>query len=170
VVAVVAAVTPEFGAESRYRYVDVGLGEPGRLREFDVAATGVRLTRAVQRAGEVSHTDQTYVVVTVETTARTRPQYLTNVELRTRDGRRYDPRPEWSTAEPPVTQPGFSSRGVVVFEVPPDRVAGAKLFVGPSEGEVTRFDAAVRADLGLDADAVPEPVPSTLVSGVVWVT
>jgi hypothetical protein len=40
-VAVIGLVTPVFGAESRYLYDRVDLGERGELREFDATATGV---------------------------------------------------------------------------------------------------------------------------------
>lgn len=174
-VAVISLVTPVFGAESRYVYHRVGLGERGELREFDATATGVRLTRSIDKYGDPLTTDHVYVVVTVEADVRTDTQYFTHLELRTRDGHRYDARPEWSTAAPPITQPGFSARGDVVFEIPADRVAGARLFIGPLGGEVTRYDAAVLVDLGLvdlelGQDVPIESGPLTLADGTVWVT
>jgi hypothetical protein len=111
-----------------------------------------------------------YVVVTVEADVCTHTQYFTQLELRTRDGHRYDPRPEWTTAAPPITQPGFSGRGDVVFELPAERVAGARLFIGPLGGEVTRFDAAVLVDLELGDDVPIDSGPLTLADGTVWVS
>ncbi len=174
-VALISLVTPVFGAESRYVYDRVRLGERGELREFDATATGVRLTRSIDKYGDPLTTDHVYVVVTVEADVRTDTQYFTHLELRTGDGHRYDPRPEWSTAAPPITQPGFSARGDVVFEVPAGRVADARLFIGPLGGEVTRYDAAVLVDLGLvdrglGKDVPIEPGPLTLADGTVWVT
>lgn len=171
VVAVISLVTPTFDGESRYRYDDVAVSQWGHLREFDARVTSVRLARSIDISYQEPLTTQDrYVVVTLEAAARTRTQYFANIELRTRDNRRYDPRPEWATAGPPSTQPGFSSRGDFVFEVPATRIAGAMLFVGPTEGEIVSYDAAVVVDLGLGDDVRVERGRLTLPDGITWVT
>ena len=84
VVAAIAATTlvaPDFGYESRYRLEDIGVGEPGRLREFDVTVTSVRLTRSIEKYSDVLTTDDAFVVLTVQAVVRTDVQNLHNVEL-----------------------------------------------------------------------------------------
>jgi hypothetical protein len=47
-------------------------------------------------------------------------------------------------------QPGISRRGMVVFELPKDRIAGAKLRLGRSQTEDVRLGPAAVVDLELD--------------------
>lgn len=157
VLAVLAVAAPEFGYESRYSYDDVAVGEVGRLREYDAEVTGVRLADRIRRLDGALDTEHAFVVVSLDASARTEGQNLGNLALRTADDVRYDPRPEWFSAEPPSTQPGFTSSGTLVFEVPRDDLAGAVLVVGPDSGETTGFDRAVRVRLGLAADTPAEP-------------
>jgi hypothetical protein len=172
-IAVLAALTlvaPDFDYESRYTYDDVAVGETGRLREYDATVTAVRLVRSIARGEEASVTEHAFVVVTIEAAVRTDGQSFGNMELRTRDGRRYDPRPEWVTAELKATQPGFSCRGTQVYEVPTRRLAGAVLVIGPDGGELTTFDGAVRVDLGLSGREPIEPGPLALPEDTTWAT
>lgn len=164
-IAVIAALTliaPDFGYESRYRYHDGGVGEPGRLREYDATATSVRLAKSIAKYEDTIHTEHAFVLVAIEASVRTDGQGFRNMELRTRDGRRYQPRPDWFAAELKPTQPGFTSRGTQVYEVPTRRLAGAVLIIGPDQGEITTFDGAVRVDLGLSGREPVEPGPVVL--------
>lgn len=93
---------------------------------------------------------------------------LHNAELRTRDAHQYDPKPDWVSAAPPITQPGFTAVGMQVYEVPVERLRRATVIIGPDEGEVTTYDAAVRVDLGLSGDESLElalPQATTRVTG-----
>ena len=98
VVAVITALTligPDFGYESRYRLDDVGVGEQGRLREYDVTVTTIRLAHSIEEYSEVLTTDHAFVILTVEAVVRTDVQSFRTAELRTRDGHRYDPKSDW---------------------------------------------------------------------------
>jgi hypothetical protein len=145
------------------------VGEPGRLREYDATVTASGLVRSIAQYEEAIVTEHAFVVVTIEATVRTDGQSFGNMELRTRDGRRYEPRPEWATPQLPPTQPGFTSRGTQVYEVPTHRLRGAVLIIGPDEGETTTFDAAVRVDLGLSGRESVEPGPIVLPEGITWI-
>jgi hypothetical protein len=172
-IAVIAALTlaaPEFDYESRYRYDDVAVGELGRLREYDATVPAVRLVRSVALYEEAISTEHAFVVITIEAAVRTEGQGFGNLELRTRSGHRYEPRPDWFAAGLKPTQPGFSVRGAQVYEVPTDRLRGAVLIIGPDEGETTTFDAAVRVDLGLSGREPVEPGPVVLPESSTWVT
>jgi hypothetical protein len=168
--AAVAVGAPEFGYESRYSYDDVVVGEVGRLREYDATVTGVRLVRSIPRYDAVLSTEHTFVAVSLTAAARTEVQNLTNIELVTSEGRRYDARPEWFAAALRITQPGFTSEGTLVFEVPREALRGAVLVVGPDLGETTGFDRAVRVRLGLDDDQPVEPGPVDLPAATTRVT
>lgn len=170
VIAALALAAPEFGYESRCRYRDVGLGEPGRLREYDATATSVRLAKSIAKYEDTIPTEHAFVLVTIEASVRTDGQGFRNMELRTRDGRRYEPRPDWFAAELKPTQPGFTSRGTQVYEVPTRRLAGAVLIIGPDQGEITNFDGAVRVDLGLTGRELVEPGPIVLPEGATRAT
>ena len=89
-------------------------------------------------------------------------QNLQNVELRSTGGHRYNPKPDWVSAAPPITQPGFTTIGTQVYEVPVDRLRGATVIIGPDEGEVTTYDAAIRVELGLSGDETLEEGPMSL--------
>ena len=169
-VGAISLATPDLSADYRYRYVRADLGDWASLREFDVRITKVELARSMVRNGETLDTEHRYVVVSAEAAARTRTQYFQTVRLETADGHRYDPRSEWSSAGPPITEPGFSSAGSWVFEIPAGRVAGARLIVGPTGGEVTRYDAAALLDLDLSRASTTEPGPLEPAETRVWVT
>lgn len=169
VLAALAVAAPEFGYQSRYGYDDVSVGETGRLREYDATVTRVRLADRLPRYSDVLTTEHAFVVVDVSAAARTEVQNLNNIELVT-DGRRYDARPEWFAAALPITQPGFTSTGTLVYEVPRDALADAVLVVGPDLGETTGFDRAVRVRLGLADDQPVEPGPVELPEATTRVT
>jgi hypothetical protein len=170
VLAALAVAAPEFGDQSRYGFDDVAVGESGRLREYDAAVTGVRLVAALGRYEVPLTTEHAFVVVRLTAAARTEVQNLRNVELVTAAGRRYDARPEFFSEGLPITQPGFTSEGTLVYEVPREALPGAVLVVGPDLGETTGFDRAVRVRLGLDADQPVEPGPVELPDATIRVT
>ena len=170
VLAVLAVAAPEFDYESRYSYDDIELSEVGRLREYDVRITGLRLTSLLQRNQDRLETEQAFVLVRLAVDVRTDVQNLRNIRLVTDRGSRYNPRPEWFSAEPPITQPGFTSEGTLVFEVPREDLTNAVLIVGPDLGETTGYDRAVRVRLGLDDDQPVEPYLIEPPDATIWVT
>jgi hypothetical protein len=169
-VAVLVAVRPDPVTDFRRSYADVGLNEPGRLRVFDVTVTSARRVVSVPRTKAPFTSDQALIIVGLEGAVRVAPTYFTAITLITGDGRSYEPRPEFAGAGPSITQPGFTTAGSLVFELPPSRLDGARLLVDPDGAEFDVYDAAVRVDLGLNestpADVLDDPLPDT----TTWVT
>ena len=165
-----STLAPDDSYENRYAVREVAVGETGRLREFDVRVGRVELAKAVMSSSGPITTAHVFVVITLEADVRWRQQGFWNIEVHTMDGRSYDRRPEWSTPDIKVTQPGFSARGTQVYELPVDRVAGAVLQVGPSFGEVTHFESAVRVDLGLSPGGARAAGAVQLPEATQWVT
>jgi hypothetical protein len=170
VIAAIALVAPDFGYESRYRYDDVAIGEQGRLRDYDVTVSSVRLTRNIEKYSDALTTEHAFVVLTLRAVVRNEGEGFRNAALITRDGRRYQPKPDWITAALPITQPGFTATGVQVYEVPRSRLRGAQVIIGPDQGETTTYDAAVRVDLALSGDEPLEDGPLALPPGTREVT
>lgn len=164
--AVVAGLTLATGDRADsvpVRYDDVEVGEAGVATTFDATVLDVALAQTVRR-DEYSEvdltTDAAFVVVTVTADARTDTLLLSgNVALETADGRRYAPRDELTTAQPPTVEPGFSTTGTYVFEVPPDRVPGARLLIEPGVALFLTHDTTIRVDLALDASTAVAPSP-----------
>ena len=169
-VAVLVAVRPDPATDFRRSYADVGLNEQGRLRVFDVTVTSARRVAAVPRTEAPFTSDQALVVVGLEGAVRLAPSYFTAITLITEDGRSYEPRPEFASAAPSLTQPGFTTAGSLVFELPPSRLAGARLLVDPDTGEFDVYDAAVRVDLGLGESTPPDVLAGPLPASTTWVT
>lgn len=151
-VAVLSATAPDLTVPPR-QWVPLAAGEQGTLRDFTLQVTQVRQASAVDVRGEPLTTTAVFVVVGVEADVLRAPVNFTSVALQTRSGDRYDPRPEWVTARPPMTQPGFTVRGTWVFEVPPARLIGARLLVENDPREFDGYDRGLRIDLGLAAAA-----------------
>lgn len=167
-VAVLVGIRPDPITDFRRSYRDVGIGEQGQLRAFDITVTGVSRVAAVPLTEGAYVSDQTLIVVELEGSATTARAHFSELTLMTADGHSYDPRPEFSLPALPITQPGFTSTGSLIFEVPPDRLEGANLVVDPDPAEFDAYDIAVRVELGLDestpvetlTDPLPEPVTS----------
>lgn len=65
-IAALTLVAPEFGYQSRYRLDDTGVGEQGRLQEYEVTVTSIRLTRSIEKYSDVLNTDDAFVVLAVQ--------------------------------------------------------------------------------------------------------
>lgn len=169
-VAALSTLASDDGYENRYAVREVAVGQTGSLREFDVRVSRVALAGSIDRPSQPVATEHVFVVITLEADVRLRQQGFWNIELHTADGRIYKRRPEWSTPDLKLTQPGFSARGTQVYELPVERVTGAALLVGPTFGEVTHYDGAVRIDLGLSSEAVGTPGTVKLPEATQWVT
>lgn len=170
VLAAIALVAPDSDYESRYRYDDVAIGEQGRLRDYDVTVSSVRLTKSIEKYADALTTENAFVVLTLRAVVRNEGEGFRNAELITRDGRRYQPKPDWIAAVLPITQPGFTATGVQVYEVPRSRLRGARVIIGPDQGETTTYDVAVRVELGLTGDEPLEDGPLALPPGIREVT
>ena len=170
VVALLVAIRPDPATDFRRSFSDVAIDQTGSLRAFDVTVTEVARAAEVPRSGEPFVSEQALVIVTVEAAVRTTRTHFGGVALITADDHEYAPRPEFSQAEPQATQPGFSVLGHYVFEVPPERLDGARLLVDPDGAEFDVYDAAVRVDLGLDAATPVTPRSGPLPDSRQWVT
>ncbi len=74
-------------------------------------------------------TGAVFVVVELEVQVRDRVLSLSTVTLETADGHSYRQLTDPGLGELSLTQPGWTSHGTAVFEVPPERVPGARLVV-----------------------------------------
>lgn len=156
VVALIAVLAPNPATDVRRQWADVGVGEVGSLRLYDAEVTRVRTSTSVaaDRYGDPLTSDAVLVVVDLRLSVRVRVSNFEEISLLTADDQSFLPRPEFSAAEPTQTQPGFTRTGTVVFEVPADRLAGARLLVEPDSTAFVGYDRAVRVDLGLGPDPV----------------
>jgi hypothetical protein len=155
IVAVLTLTAPDLEAPAR-DWVRVAVGEQGVLRDKAVTVTSVRTTQALELRDTAVRSSGRFVVVGAEAAALTGPVTFARVRLQTDDGRRYDPRSEWIEAEPPLVQAGFTVRGSWVFEIPGDRLDGARLLVENEPGEFDGYDRGLRIDLDLER-LPPEP-------------
>lgn len=91
-----------------------------------------QLTRSVvrPRIDEPLVTGFVFVVIELEVQVHDRVLSLGTVTLETSDGRTYRQLGDSGLDTLTLTQPGFTSYGNAVFELPADRVAGATLIVG----------------------------------------
>ena len=151
---VIAVVVPDPTTDVRRRYADVQVGELAATAEVSALITS----------------DLALVVVSVEASARQRVWLFNQVVLRTGDERDYEPRTEFIEAGLAETQPGFTRSATLVFEVPPDRVPGARLVVDPDSASFDAYAAALRIDLGLRAPIDLEPGPVMTPATTVRVT
>ncbi|GAA3710460.1 hypothetical protein GCM10022204_31110 [Microlunatus aurantiacus] len=157
-VALLSLTAPDLQTPPR-QWSAVSVGERGTLRDKSVTVTSVRTTSALELRTQVLSSTGVFVVAGAEVDALVTPIYFRRIRLETRGGLRYDPRSEWIEAQPPLLQPGFTVTGSWVFEVPADRVAGARLLVENEPREFDGFDEGLRIDLALDGGP---PRPSAL--------
>ncbi|MEV6982499.1 hypothetical protein AB0M95_14730 [Sphaerisporangium sp. NPDC051017] len=122
-----------------------------RLERVEFART-IRIKKTY--ATDEATTDRIFMIVKVGATAPRRPVQLA-AYLLTADGLRFDPTdrvPPGATFSEKWVQPGWWRSGLYFFEVPKDRVAGARVVVREPQ---TLFGddwvSEVSADLGLDA-------------------
>ncbi|GAB2622971.1 hypothetical protein GCM10027067_38930 [Pseudactinotalea suaedae] len=169
-VAALTIITADREVSVPVSYADVAVGEAGSSTDFDAHVLDVRVTQAVLRDeySEPLTTAARFVVVDLTADARTDDvSFSGDVWLLTTTGHRYGPRPEFSRGHPPSIEPGFTATGTYVFQVPADRLDGARLLVEPPTPLFLTYDVTVRVDLGLtdDTPLLLEPVmlpsPST---------
>jgi hypothetical protein len=141
----------------------IGVGETGTIRDLSLTVTDARATGTLDLHGTPFTSSAALVVIGADVAATVDATYLGQVWLTTSDGRRYDPRDEWTSAQPPIpVQPGFTVSGSWVFEIPPDGLAGAELVVDNDSAEFDWYDVGLRVQLGLDAGAIGQemlPLP-----------
>lgn len=150
-IAVAMATTP---AEDEVvtGYHDVRVGQSAGTDQFDVRVTGVRLTRElINSYDQPVRTRAAFVVVSLTARTPTHSAQYTDLQLDTADSHSYLPRGDFSGSGPKATEPGFRTAGTLIFELPPDRVPGSKLIIGPDGQSFSFYVIKVRVDLGLNA-------------------
>lgn len=158
VVVLVSATAPDPATDVRREFDDVVVGEAGRVDHAEVLVERVRRSRAVTTAYERRlDSTATFVLVDVRAAVTEESVAFRGVRLETRDGYRYEARPEFPALT--TIQPGFTRVGTLVFEVPDERVAGARLVVESDQGAYDVYSRAVRVDLALRTDDPPDPGP-----------
>lgn len=157
----VAAVTlarPDL-TDDQFTVITADAEGTAQTNAFDVRVESVGLAReVVPREGATAvATQQQWVVVRYHMTAHRERLRTDQVWLITADGDRYAARDEFRNLTRGTVDAGFQHVGSVVFEVPPDAVAGAVLQFGPAHQERRPWDVVVRHDPGFVHLAV-EPV------------
>ena len=169
VVALLVAIRPDPATDFRRSYSDVGVNRPDGSGPSTWRYQRARVA-AVPRDGSAFVSEQALIIVTVEASVRTTRTFFGAIALITADGHVVRAEAGIRRAEPSITQPGFTTAGSLVFELPPSRLAGARLLVDPDGAEFDVYDAAVRVDLGLTratpADVLDDPLPDAST----WVT
>lgn len=130
---------------------DIAWARPGadgwaRGPYADARVTSVRLTQHVDGGFRQLSTSAVFVVVELEVSAHRELAPTGDLTLRTTDGHTYSQRDELTLAQVPPVEPGFTSSGTAVFELPPDRVAGADLVLVPHRGGLLYFRSGLRFD------------------------
>ena len=167
-VALMTLTAPDFDDAPR-QWVDLTVGEKGTIRDIALTVTSVETSGSLTvRDTELTSTG-VFVVVDVVADALVDPVSFQRVQLETLADDRYDPRSEWISAQPPLTQPGFTVRGTWVFEIPSEGARGARLLVETEPREFDGYDRALRVDLGLDGSP-PKPGALEPRDASTWVT
>jgi hypothetical protein len=110
----------------------------------DARVTSVRLASRVEQGTTGVSTSRVFVVVGVEVAGHREFAPLSRFALHTADGYSYAQRGDLPRAQPSGVEPGFTSVGSVLFELPPERVAGADLELVPHAGGLLVFRSGVR--------------------------
>lgn len=167
-VALMTLTAPDLDVAPR-QWVDLTVGEKGTIRDLALTVTSVETSTSLTvRDTELTSTG-VFVVVGVVSDALVDPVTFQRIQLETRADDRYEPRSEWISAQPPLTQPGFTVRGTWVFEIPSDGVRGSRLLVENDPREFDGYDRGLRIDLGLDGSA-PKPGALQPSDSSTWVT
>ncbi|GAA1807363.1 hypothetical protein [Actinomadura chokoriensis] len=134
------------------------IGEEVATRDFSVRVDGVAAARSLAPGFSLGGkppvgTDGVYLIVRLSATAAREPLQLRSAELETPGGYtfREDPRTAAVSVSQPTFQPMIWTSTKLVFELPEDRVEGARLVVGTG-GLLPQLSSAADIDLGLGED------------------
>jgi len=158
-VAVVAAnrLIPEYDRKMRPIGTTGAIGETVRTSAFDIKVDRVTVGRSLAEkdglGDERERTPGLFVLVWADLTGVDQPVTLDTAYLRTADGHRYDTTDAmgFGSLDETGSDPGLTRYGAIGFELPPYRLAGARLVVAPQAGE-NRLGPQAEVDLGLSAD------------------
>lgn len=136
----------------RRRHIDIAVGETAatsRYAALTVTEVEVGTRAQADSSRDPITTDHRFVAVSAAVAVAEKSAQLTNIFLVTTDGHRYVPRREMISAGPTLTEPGFTRTFTVLFEVPPERVPGARVLFDGEPSGVEVYREAVRVDPGL---------------------
>lgn len=159
-VAVVAANRLDLSTDDQVRPITTTgtIGQTVRTADYDIrvdrVAAGHWLVDKSDDLTKPAHTSGVFLVVWADLTALRKPVTLNTAYLRTADGHRYDTSGLMDfvgSLNQTDSQPGLTQYGAIGFELPPYRLAGARLVVGPAAS--ARLSAQADVDLGLSTDA-----------------
>ncbi|MEU5991308.1 hypothetical protein ABZ806_20260 [Spirillospora sp. NPDC047418] len=138
------------------------IGEQVATRDFSVRVDGVVAARSLAPGFSLGRkppvgTDGVYLVVRLSATAAREPLQLRSADLETPGGYTFhaDPRTSDVSVNQPTFQPMIWTSTKLVFELPKDRVEGARLVVGTG-GLLPQLSSAADIDLGLGKDRAAE--------------
>lgn len=158
-VALVAAnrLIPDYDQKLRPINTDGVIGRTAHTSAFDIKVDSVTAGHGLaQKNGfaKPEHTSAMFVLVWADLIGTDRPVTLGTAYLQTADGHRYDTTDAagFGSLDDTGSEPGLDRYGVIGFEVPPYRIAGARLIVGEAAGE-NRLGAQATVDLRITADA-----------------
>jgi hypothetical protein len=135
-----------------------GKGDLVDAGRFAVRVREVSTARTIKSSDGVVPTEQLFVVVEAEATVPREPVHLAPPVLLTADGKKFaatDKVDKAQTLAHPWIQPGWTTSGRFVFEVPPSALAGAQaVFQLPTGGlYVEPMPPEAQIDLGIDEAA-----------------
>ncbi|MFS2295150.1 MAG: hypothetical protein FWJ90_21035, partial [Actinomadura sp.] len=139
------------------------VGEEVRNRDFSVRVEKVETARSLARGfsfGVQSHvgTDGIYLIVRFRASSHREPLQLRTADLETPGGYVYKHDPRTAVASPgvqPTFEPMIWTSGTFLFELPKDRLEGARLVVGTG-GLLPQLSAAAEIDLGITGKRAKE--------------
>ncbi|GLZ14654.1 hypothetical protein Acsp04_48890 [Actinomadura sp. NBRC 104425] len=148
-------LTPEVESRQLDPIRDTGrIGQIVTNPRFSVQVQRVAAARslasATPRTRPPVRTEGVFLIVHARATSKREPLRLQTAQLETPGGYvfRKDPRPSVSLGPDPTFQPLIWDETAFVFELPPRRLAGARLVVGEG-GLLPQLSAAAEIDLGL---------------------
>ncbi|HLV72939.1 MAG TPA: hypothetical protein VKY91_09150 [Vulgatibacteraceae bacterium] len=139
------------------------VGEVVRTRDFSVRVEKVEAARSLAPGFSLGGrpdvgTDGIYLIVRFRASSHREPLQLRMANLETPGGYVYkhDPRTRAASAGvQPTFQPMIWTSGTFLYELPEDRLEGARLVVGPG-GLLPQLSAAAEIDLGITAKRAKE--------------
>lgn len=158
-VALVAAnrLVPDQDETLRPISTDGVIGRTTHTPAFDLKVDTITAGRTLAEKSGFDGPERTsgvFLLVWADLTGVDKPVTLETAYLRTADGHRYDATEAMSSGSLDQTgsDPGLTRYGAIGFELPPYRIAGARLVVGQAAGQ-NRLGAQADVDLRISADA-----------------
>ena len=147
----------------RFTVLRTGADGWGRTTAFDarIERVGVTTVMPARVDGDPVPTEQRWVVVDYTVRAHRERLDANRLWLITAAGDRYAARPEFAGLGVSLLDAGFTGRGIAVFEVPPEAIAGLTVRVGPVHTDRRPWDVVVEYEPTIEqvpAGTAGEPV------------